>query len=224
MYEILTGPLLWIAFAVFFVGLTARVVLYFRGLDWRLDRVAYKPQMKHGIKGAVRSVYRWLLPFGTYSWREKPIFTLMFFSLHIGVVIVPLFLEGHAVMIRNGLGIDWPTMPQLLADVLAIAALAGGLGIAIRRVLLPEVRILTDRKDVALLVLVLALLASGIVASHNPANYSFWITLHVLCGVIVLLTAPFTKLAHIVLFFCTRIQLGMDFGIKRGGMKSNFDW
>ena len=36
--------------------------------------------------------------------------------------------------------------------------------------------------------------------------------------------APFTKLSHIALFFCTRIQIGMDFGIKRGGMKSNFDW
>lgn len=224
MYEILTGPLLWISFAVFFVGLTARVVLYFKGLDWRLDRVAYKPHMNYGIKGAVRSVYRWLLPFGTYSWRAKPIFTLMFFAFHIGLVIVPLFLEGHAVMIRNGLGIPWPAMPQILADVLAIAALMGGIGIAVRRFLLPEVRILTDVKDVMLLVLTLTLLASGIIASYHTANYSFWITLHVLCGVVVLLTAPFTKLAHIVLFFCTRIQIGMDFGIKRGGMKSNFDW
>jgi nitrate reductase gamma subunit len=137
---------------------------------------------------------------------------------------VPLFLEGHAVMIRNGLGIAWPAMPQILADVLAIAALMGGIGIAVRRFLLPEVRILTDVKDVMLLVLTLTLLASGIIASYHTANYSFWITLHVLCGVIVLLTAPFTKLAHIVLFFCTRIQIGMDFGIKRGGMKSNFDW
>lgn len=224
MYEILTGPLLWISFAVFFVGLTARVVLYFKGLDWRLDRVAYKPHMNYGIKGAVRSVYRWLLPFGTHSWRAKPIFTLMFFAFHIGLVIVPIFLEGHAVMIRNGLGIDWPSMPQILADVLAIAALMGGIGIAVRRFLLPEVRILTDFKDVMLLVLTLTLLFSGIMASYHTDNYSFWINLHILCGVIVLLTAPFTKLAHIALFFCTRIQLGMDFGIKRGGMKSNFDW
>ncbi len=224
MYEILTGPLLWISFAVFFVGLTARVVLYFKGLDWRLDRVAYKPHMNYGIKGAVRSVYRWLLPFGTHSWRAKPIFTLMFFAFHIGLVIVPIFLEGHAVMIRNGLGIDWPSMPQILADVLAIAALMGGIGIAVRRFLLPEVRILTDFKDVMLLVLTLTLLASGIMASYHTDTYSFWINLHILCGVIVLLTAPFTKLAHIALFFCTRIQLGMDFGIKRGGMKSNFDW
>ncbi|GAB6112939.1 sulfate respiration complex protein HmcE [Desulfomicrobium escambiense] len=224
MYEILTGPLLWISFAVFFVGLTARVVLYFKGLDWRLDRVAYKPHMNYGIKGAVRSVYRWLLPFGTHSWRAKPIFTIMFFAFHIGLVIVPIFLEGHAVMIRNGLGIDWPSMPQILADVLAIAALMGGIGIAVRRFLLPEVRILTDFKDVMLLVLTLTLLASGIMASYHTDTYSFWINLHILCGVIVLLTAPFTKLAHIALFFCTRIQLGMDFGIKRGGMKSNFDW
>jgi nitrate reductase gamma subunit len=211
MYEILTGPLLWISFAVFFVGLTARVVLYFKGLDWRLDRVAYKPHMNYGIKGAVRSVYRWLLPFGTYSWRAKPIFTLMFFAFHIGLVIVPLFLEGHAVMIRNGLGIDWPAMPQILSDVLAIAALLGGIGIALRRFLLPEVRILTDFKDVALLALTLALLLSGIMASYHTASYSFWINLHILCG-------------HIALFFCSRIQLGMDFGIKRGGMKTNFDW
>lgn len=224
MYEILTGPLLWIAFAVFFVGLTVRVVLYFRGLDWRLDRVAYKPQMKYGIRGAVRSVYSWLLPFGTHGWRAKPIYTLMFFALHIGVVIVPLFLEGHAVMIKNGLGINWPAMPQILADVLSIAALLGGLGIVVRRMLLPEVRILTNINDMLLLALILTLLASGIVAAHNPVHYSFWITLHVACGVTVLLTAPFTRLAHIVLFFCTRIQLGMDFGIKRGGMKTNFDW
>lgn len=224
MYEILTGPLLWIAFAVFFFGLAARVVLYFLGLDWRLDRVAYKPQMAYGLKGAVRSVYRWILPFGTYSWRAKPIFTIMFFAFHIGLVIVPLFLEGHAVMIKSGTGIDWPSMPQILADVLAIAAFMGGLGIAVRRVLLPEVRILTDIKDIVLLVLTLTLLGSGIMASYHTASYSFWINLHILCGVIVLLAAPFTKLAHIALFFCTRIQLGMDFGIKRGGMKSNFDW
>lgn len=224
MYEILTGPLLWIAFAVFFVGLGARVVLYFLGLDWRLDRVAYKPYMAFGIKGAIRSVYRWLLPFGTYSWRAKPIYTTMFFAFHFALVLVPLFLEGHAVMIKNGTGISWPAMPQVLADTLAIAGFLGGLGIVIRRFVLPEVRILTDAKDMLLLVLTMTLLGSGIVAAHSPANYEFWITLHVLCGVLVLLTAPFTKLAHIVLFFCTRIQLGMDFGIKRGGMKSNFDW
>ncbi|BDV01188.1 hypothetical protein TDMWS_12730 [Thermodesulfomicrobium sp. WS] len=224
MYALLTGPLLWFSFAVFFIGLGVRVVLYFRGLDWRLDRVAYTTQLPYGLKGAWRSVYKWLIPFGTHSWREKPVFTLAFFVFHIGLVVVPLFLEGHVVMIRNGIGLSWPTLPQGLADFLAIAAFLAGVGIGIRRFALPEVRILTDFKDVALLVLTLTLLASGIMAARHTESYMTWLTLHVLCGHVVLLAAPFTKLAHIALFFCTRIQLGMDFGIKRGGMKTNFDW
>ena len=37
--------------------------------------------------------------------------------------------------------------------------------------------------------------------------------------VLVLVAIPFTKLSHFLLFFLTRAQIGMDFGIKRGGMK-----
>ena len=40
MYEFLTGPMLWAAFLIFVIGLARRVVLYIRGLDWRLERVA----------------------------------------------------------------------------------------------------------------------------------------------------------------------------------------
>ena len=42
MYEFLTGPMLWAAFLIFVIGLARRVVLYIRGLDWRLERVALK--------------------------------------------------------------------------------------------------------------------------------------------------------------------------------------
>ena len=52
MYEFLTGPMLWAAFLIFVIGLARRVVLYIRGLDWRLERVAYGPGRKIGMKGA----------------------------------------------------------------------------------------------------------------------------------------------------------------------------
>ena len=39
-------------------------------------------------------------------------------------------------------------------------------------------------------------------------------------GVAMLVAIPFTKLSHFLLFFLSRAQLGMDYGIKRGGMKS----
>ena len=33
MYEFVTGPLAWLAFIVFFVGIVVKLVLYVRGLD-----------------------------------------------------------------------------------------------------------------------------------------------------------------------------------------------
>jgi hypothetical protein len=41
MYEFVTGPLAWIAFLTFFLGLIWRFVWYVRGLNWQMDRVAY---------------------------------------------------------------------------------------------------------------------------------------------------------------------------------------
>ena len=34
MYEFVTGPLAWLAFGIFFIGIIVRLVLYVRGLDW----------------------------------------------------------------------------------------------------------------------------------------------------------------------------------------------
>jgi hypothetical protein len=39
MYEFVTGPLAWLSFGIFSIGIIIRIVLYIRGLDWRLDRV-----------------------------------------------------------------------------------------------------------------------------------------------------------------------------------------
>ena len=63
MYEFVRGPLALISFAIFFIGIIARVVWYVKGLDWRLDRVAYTEKMDYGIRGALRSIFHWVLPF-----------------------------------------------------------------------------------------------------------------------------------------------------------------
>ncbi len=76
MYEFVTGPLAWLAFGIFFVGIVVRLVLYVRGLDWKLDRVTYSVNTSYGVKGAVRSIVYWLMPFGTHSWRNNPMLTL----------------------------------------------------------------------------------------------------------------------------------------------------
>lgn len=225
MYQIVTGPLLWLSFAVFFIGCLTHVVCYFKGLDTFLDRVTYKVNTGHGVKGALRSVVSWLIPFGTRSWRTKPLYTALFFLFHVGALAAPLFLSAHSVIMKERWGVSIPAMPDALADLLTVGVIVAAFGLIIRRLALPEVRIITSAKDIGALLISVAPFVTGFVAYHQIGDGTFWTLVHILAGELLLVAVPFTKLSHIVLFFCSRIQIGMDFGIKRGGMKSpGFPW
>jgi nitrate reductase gamma subunit len=213
----LSGPGLVLSLAVFFCGLAWRVIWYLRGLDWQLDRVAYKPHLKRGLLGALDSIVRWLLPFGTRSWRQAPVFSAAFFLFHGGAVLVPLFLAGHGVLLHESVGFSLPSMPQKLADTLTAGALMGAALLLARRLALTEVRILSARSDYAVWALAAAPLLTGFLACMRAPGYEFWLLLHMFSGELLLVLAPFTKLSHIVLFFLSRGQLGMDYSIKRGG-------
>jgi nitrate reductase gamma subunit len=219
MVEFLTGPMLWLSLAVFVAGMVWRVIWYIKGLSWQLDRVAYGHFKDIGRAWAIKSIVYWLIPFRTKSWQANPVFTSLFFLFHFGLVLVPLFLFAHVMILKQAIGISWPTFPAGLSDALTILAIIGGLGILLRRFALPEVRIITTGQDLALLGLTLTVLVSGFVSAHQAGDGNGWMILHVIAGEVTLLIAPFTKLSHIVLFFCSRAQIGMDFGIKRGGMK-----
>jgi nitrate reductase gamma subunit len=176
MYEFVTGPLVWLSFAIFFVGLI--------------------------------------------RWRNNPWFTLWVFLMHIGLLLTPVFLLGHSVLMRERLGFGLWSLPEGLADVLTILVIVAAIFLVLRRIALPEVRLITTLYDYLLLLIAVAPFVTGYIAAHGTPNYSFWIIAHVLCGEILLVAVPVTKLSHFVLFFLSRAQLGMDYGIKRGGMKN----
>jgi nitrate reductase gamma subunit len=225
MYQLATGPLAWASFTIFFVGIIVRAVMYARGLDWQLDRVAYRTHMRDGIRGAARSILRWILPYGTHSWRFYPVFTFFVFLFHVGLLGVALFYEGHNILMMERLGFRLPSMPAFLSDLLTIGVMVAAVFILLRRIALPEVRILTTAYDILLLAIAVAPFFTGFIAAHQVGPYDFWIVAHVLAGEIMLVAIPFTKLSHFILFFMTRAQLGMDYGIKRGGAKSGgFAW
>ncbi len=220
MYEFVTGPLAWIAFAVFFIGLSIRFVWYWKGLNWQMDRVAYTQHMSYGIKGALRSIVRWLIPYGTHSWRYYSGFTPLVFVFHIGLIITPIFLLGHNMLLEERWQVRLPALPEAVADAMTVAMMAAACLILLRRFALPEVRILTKFYDIFLWLIAVAPFITGFLAYHQVGDYTFWLITHILCGEIMLIAIPLTKLSHFISFFLSRAQLGMDFGIKRGGMKS----
>jgi nitrate reductase gamma subunit len=221
MYDFVTGPLAWLAFIVFFVGVITRVVLYIRGLDWKLDRVTYSVNVSYGVKGAVRSILQWIFPFGTHSWRNNPFTTVLVFAFHIGILFTPIFLIAHNIILWERWGIRFWTISEPVADFLTLSVMVAAVFLVLRRIALSEVRILTTGNDYLVLLIAVAPFFTGYMAHLQVADYQFWLILHILSGEIMLMAIPFTKLSHAVGFFLSRAQIGMDFGIKRGGMKNN---
>ena len=116
MYAFLTGFMLWLSMGICLVGLLVRLVWYIRGLNWQLDRVAYGAHPSQGFKGALRSIFRWLLPFGTHGWRKQPFMTIIFFGFHIGAILVPIFLLAHNEILKDQLGVSLFTLYPVISD------------------------------------------------------------------------------------------------------------
>ena len=211
---------------IFFVGLALRALLYFKGLDQNLDRIAYSRYVASGLTGAAASIFKWLVPFASRGWRAAVPNAIPFFLLHLGAVLLPFFLLGHTIVLEDATGISLPALPMLLADVLTFGAIFGLFVYIGRRLMLPYVRLMTTGQDWYLLLMTLFVFASGAFARFDASAYDAWLLLHVLSGEILLITAPFTKFSHIILFFCSRAQIGMDFAIKRGGSERGaaFPW
>ena len=70
MLDFITGPLFVISLVIFVVGMLARVFWYVRGLDWRLERVAYRYHAERSVPGALVSIFKWMIPGATDGWRR----------------------------------------------------------------------------------------------------------------------------------------------------------
>lgn len=220
MYELVTGPLAWASFGIFFVGVLVRAALYIKGLDWQLDRVAYSKYPAEGARGAAKSIAFWLVPFGSRGWRSYPVFTLFFFILHLGLLFTPIFLESHVLFFQERFGWGIWSISETFADVLTLGVIIAAAFMVIRRIALPEVRIITSWYDYLVLLIAAAPFITGFMAAHHlGGDYKTWLIAHILSGELWLVAIPFTKLSHFILFFMSRAQIGMDYGIKRGGMK-----
>ena len=226
MLEFLTGPMLVASLGIFFAGLALRALLYFKGLDQKLERIAYSRFMASGLKGAAASIFKWIVPFASRGWRAAVPNAIPFILLHLGAVLLPFFLLGHTIVLEDVTGISLPALPMVLADLMTFLAIFGMLIYIGRRMMLTHVSIMTTWQDWYMLFLTLFVFLSGAFARLNAASYDTWLLLHVLSGEILLITAPFTKFSHIILFFCSRAQIGMDFAIKRGGRERGaaFPW
>ena len=212
IYTFLAGPALWATFIILVGGLIIRIAHLYH-LSRKKDQVFYNHA---SFKWGIKSILYWVLPWGSASLRQQPVFSFMVFIFHITLLAVPLFLHAHNILWDESWGISLWSLPDALSDVMTVLLLISIIFLGIRRIVRSEVRILTQTWDYVLLGLTALPFVTGFLAYHQIGPYELLVILHLLTAEIILILIPFTKLAHMILFFFTRAFIGFEMGGRRG--------
>ena len=206
-YELVRGPLAWVALLVFILGSLYRIISpLVRG---KRENTLYPFR---SVKDAARSILHGVIPFASTYMRKQPVFTIITFVFHICVVLLPIFLLGHIVLWYESWEILWWSIPDLLADMMTITVICSCLYFFVRRRMVAAVKEVTRLGDYILLIFILLPFLTGFLAYHQWGPYRPMLILHILSGEILLVTIPFTKMAHMVMFPFSRAYMGSEFG------------
>jgi nitrate reductase gamma subunit len=211
IYNFVSGPLAWLAFILFFGGCLYRLVRLFMLVKEKEPFIFTYMSWKYSL----RSIFHWIIPFGTVNWRRHPILTVVTFVFHIGLVIAPIFLLAHVILLDEAVNLSWWALPDAWADVLTVVVIIGCLFFLVRRLTQPEVKFVTSASDFVILTIVAAPFITGFIAYHQWIDYPVMMVLHVVAGEVLLVAIPFTRLSHMLFSPFTRAYMGSEFGKVR---------
>jgi len=211
IYNFVSGPLAWLAFILFFGGCLYRLVRLFMLVKEKEPFIFTYMSWKYSL----RSIFHWIIPFGTVNWRRHPVLTVVTFVFHISLLIAPIFLLSHVILVDEALNLSWWTIPDAWADVLTVVVIIGCVFFLVRRLTQPEVKFVTSASDFVILAVVAAPFITGFIAYHQWIDYPVMMILHVVAGEVLLVAMPFTRLSHMLLSPFSRAYMGSEFGKVR---------
>lgn len=211
------GPLLWIAFIIFIAGSLFRLISFFSTASKRDKPIFWY----FNLKAVLVTWIKYLLPFNQ-TVAKNPVFTLMGYVFHICLLSVPLFAVAHLNEWEEGsleLALTesdfWTWMPDTWVPWLSWIVILIGVVFILRRIMLPEVKIISEPSDYFLVVVAVLPFLSGFLASHTAVLGDYGRLIHILTGELWLIVVPFSKLSHWILFFPSRMAMGIEWG-RRG--------
>jgi nitrate reductase gamma subunit len=191
------GPAFLFALAFMLLGLARHLVLTI----WEIARAMYRAGDKTlPYRQIFVTTLKWLFPMEKL--KDRIVLSLTSVSFHIAILIVPIFLGGHIALWARGLGVSWPAIPNLLADVLTIVAIVTAVALVIQRAAARPTRSLSRFQDYVIPLIVAVPFATGFLVMHpalNPFSYEAMLLVHVMSANLLLVLIPITKLSHIAL-------------------------
>jgi len=197
------GPLFWTALVFMVFGLLRHMALTL----WE----SFKAYRRAGDKvmptgKIVGTTLRWLIPVDRLQ--NRWIYSLTTLLFHVGVILVPLFLAGHIALIRAGVGLSWPALPNNLATILTWVVIVTAVAVVVQRVGAKDSRALSRFQDYALPLFIAVPFLSGFLVMHpawNPFSRDPTLLVHVLSADLLIFMVPLTKLSHMILLPLTQL-------------------
>jgi len=217
MLEFARGPLFRFTFALMVLGLARLVLLTVYGVV----RTYILAGDKRLFWPVIRQRTLWtLFPFSRLH-RTRASYSILSFAFHVGLIIVPIFLFAHVHLWQRGIGISWPALPPLAADVLTILTIFAALALFSLRAASSLSRTLSRAQDYAWPLLLILVFVSGFLASHPPwcpVDYRVMLLVHILSAELIFVLMPFSKIAHCVLIPFSQLvsDLGWHFPATAG--------
>jgi len=217
IFDFIRGPLVWISFIVFFLGIIYQV-FSFLSLTTKKEAVFYNPRPRKKLEPArfnLETILQGLSKIRLSVVGVNPVMIIVTTVFHVCLVVAPLFVVAHNVLLDQYIGVSFFSFSEKMTDYMTIALMACIAFFLYRRLFVARVRAITSFYDYVMLFLAAAPFVTGFLAYHQIMidHYRLIISLHILSGELMLMAVPFTKFVHMVFFFIFRFTVESEYSI-----------
>jgi len=204
------GPGLQIATVIFVGGIVIRIFEILM-----LGRKANLAEAKGSeMSGGLKTMFTRTVPDRATFKRSAFTITAGYF-FHFGLFITFFFYAPHILLIKDVIGIGWPSLPTPLVDAFAVITIISLLAVLANRLNNKVMRYLTNFEDLLTWFLTLAPLVTGYIAFHRLGfTAPTLLAVHILSVELLMVAFPFTKLMHAFTLFLARWYNGAVSGYK----------
>jgi nitrate reductase gamma subunit len=198
------GPLFAFSFLLMLLGLGRHFLLQFHSIF-----ISKGKQLKNvSWKKIFSDVGTWIVPV-KHMIKGTVVFSTVSFVFHVAAIVVALLFIDHIVLWEDFFRVDLPSIGRTFADILTLITMGCILILFACRMLVKRQREMSRKSDYILLIMVLLPFLFGFLAGHpayNPFPWQTAMLLHLLSAEVLFIVIPFTKLAHIILYFFERLS------------------
>ncbi|MCS6957779.1 MAG: hypothetical protein RMK75_04895 [Aquificaceae bacterium] len=214
LYDFVRGPFLRFALFVFFLGIAYRFFrVVFLGLPPDYARPKGNPYYMAVKKILIKPTMGWTF---NEIFSRRAVNYVGGFLFHLGFIGLTFLVPAHALLWQEITGLPMPTMPNIISDILAYAALGSLVVLTVHRALNPVLKLLTGKDEYFANFLIAIVLFTGLLATRWAGSGYVWLlSLHMLLADLLIIYIPFSRLSHFIYYFLSVGFMGWNAG-KRG--------